>query len=42
LGIDRNELNHLLKNGGAVEYSEYNNANLPTFNELINLKSKAI
>ena len=42
LGIDRNEINHFLKNGKAFEYSQYGNANLPTFNELINLKSEAI
>jgi hypothetical protein len=42
LGIDRNEINHLLKNGGAFEYSEYNNANLKTFYELIYFKSEAI
>lgn len=42
LGMDRNEINHYLKNGKAFEYSQYGNANLPTFNELINLKSEAI
>lgn len=42
LGVDRNEINHYLKNGKAFEYSQYGNANLPTFNELINLKSEAI
>jgi hypothetical protein len=42
LGLDRNEINHYLKNGKAFEYSEYNNANLPTLHELINLKSEAI
>ena len=42
LGMDRNEINHYLKNGKAFEYSQYGNANLPTFNELNNLKSDAI
>jgi hypothetical protein len=42
LKMDRNEINHYLKNGKAFEYSQYGNANLPTFNELINLKSEAI
>ena len=42
LKLDRNEINHYLKNGKAFEYSEYGNANLPTLHELINLKSEAI
>ena len=42
LGMDRNEINHFLKNGKAFEYSQYGNANLPTLNQLINLKSEAI
>jgi hypothetical protein len=42
LKLDRNELNHFLKNGRAFEYSEVNNKNLPTLHQLINLKSEAI
>jgi hypothetical protein len=42
LGMDRANINHYLKNGKAFEYSQYGNANLPTFNELINQKSVAI
>ena len=42
LKLDRNQINHLLKNGGAFEYSQYGTANLPTFNELLNSQSKAI
>lgn len=42
LGLDRNQINNYLKNGKAFEYSQYGNANLPTFNELLNAQSKAI
>jgi hypothetical protein len=42
LDLDRNQINNYLKNGKAFEYSQFNNANLPTLHELINLKSEAI
>lgn len=42
LKMDRNQINHYLKNGKAFEYSCVNENGLPTFHQSINLKSKAI